>query len=52
LMTERERTDETNLLYVAVTRARETLVLNGLLQMLMEKGDEDEDVVDTGDSAC
>lgn len=50
LMTERERTDETNLLYVAVTRARETLVLNGLLQMLMEKGDED--VVDTGDSAC
>ncbi|ELQ9312074.1 ATP-dependent helicase [Serratia marcescens] len=52
LLTERERTDETNLLYVAVTRARETLVLNGLLQMLMEKGDEDEDVVDTGGSAC
>ncbi|HGE7262384.1 TPA: ATP-binding domain-containing protein, partial [Serratia marcescens] len=52
LITERERADETNLLYVAVTRARETLVLNGLLQMLMEKGDEDEDVVDTGEAAC
>lgn len=52
LMTECERTDETNLLYVAVTRARETLVLNGLLQMLMEKGDEGEDVADTGDPVC
>ncbi|BEM74003.1 DNA helicase [Serratia marcescens] len=52
LMTERERTDETNLLYVAVTRARETLALNGLLQMLMNKDDEDEGVVDTGETAC
>ncbi|HEI8505916.1 TPA: ATP-dependent helicase [Serratia marcescens] len=50
LMTECERTDETNLLYVAVTRARDTLVLNGLLQMLMES--EDEGVAVTGDSAC
>ncbi|BEL96232.1 hypothetical protein SM14BL09_33850 [Serratia marcescens] len=47
LMTERERTDETNLLYVAVTRTRETLVLNGLLQMLMES---EEDT--TGEAAC
>lgn len=46
-MTERERTDETNLLYVAVTRARETPVLNGLLQMLMES---EEDT--TGEAAC
>ncbi|PNO64526.1 UvrD-helicase domain-containing protein [Serratia marcescens] len=50
LLAERERTDETNLLYVAVTRARETLVLNGLLKMLMES--EDEDAAVTGDSAC
>ncbi|GAA3592076.1 UvrD-helicase domain-containing protein [Gibbsiella greigii] len=35
LMTEKERTDETNLLYVAVTRARQTLVINALLQALM-----------------
>ncbi|MER5130250.1 UvrD-helicase domain-containing protein [Serratia marcescens] len=50
LMTERERTDATNLLYVAVTRARETLVLNGLLQMLMES--EGDAVIATGEAAC
>lgn len=50
LLAGRECTDETNLLYVAVTRAREKLVLNGLLQMLMDK--EGAGVVDTGDSAC
>ncbi|RAT17414.1 DNA helicase [Lonsdalea populi] len=35
LMAECERIDETNLLYVAVTRARQTLVINTLLQALM-----------------
>jgi hypothetical protein len=35
LMTAAERTDETNLLYVAVTRARQTLVINELLQVLL-----------------
>lgn len=36
LMVDSERTDETNLLYVAVTRAQQTLVLNDLLQVLMD----------------
>ncbi|WP_426509621.1 UvrD-helicase domain-containing protein [Serratia proteamaculans] len=36
LMDDSERTDETNLLYVAVTRAQQTLVLNDLLQVLMD----------------
>ena len=35
LMTAAERTDETNLLYVAVTRARHMLVINALLQVLL-----------------
>ena len=48
LMSDRERTDETNLLYVAVTRARQTLVLNDLLQVLMD--DEGEDIA--GGLAC
>lgn len=48
LMADRERTDETNLLYVAVTRARQTLVLNDLLQVLMD--DEGEDIA--GGLAC
>ncbi len=41
LMSDAERTDETSLLYVAVTRAQQTLVINALLQMLLsaEKGD-------------
>lgn len=37
LMSEQERRDETNLLYVAVTRARRTLVLNELMQQLAEE---------------
>ncbi|CAI0944300.1 UvrD-helicase domain-containing protein [Serratia ficaria] len=36
LMVDSERTDEANLLYVAVTRAQQTLVLNDLLQVLMD----------------
>ncbi|CAI1069963.1 UvrD-helicase domain-containing protein [Serratia quinivorans] len=36
LMVDSERTDETNLLYVAVTLAQQTLVLNDLLQVLMD----------------
>ncbi len=36
LMVDSERTDETNLLYVAVTRAQQTLVLNDLLRVLMD----------------
>ncbi|HCR62514.1 MAG TPA: DNA helicase [Serratia liquefaciens] len=36
LMVDSERTDETNLLYVAVTRAQQTLVLNDLLHVLMD----------------
>ncbi len=35
LMPEDERRDETNLLYVAVTRARKTLVLNSLMRQLV-----------------
>lgn len=50
LLTECECTDETNLLYVAVARTREALVLNGLLQMLMKN--ERDAVIETGDSAC
>ncbi|HIE1973481.1 TPA: UvrD-helicase domain-containing protein [Escherichia coli] len=37
LMTEAERRDETNLLYVAVTRALKTLVLNDLMHQLAEE---------------
>ncbi|CAI1833344.1 DNA helicase IV [Serratia marcescens] len=37
LLPEDERTDETNLLYVAVTRARNTLVINALLQALLDE---------------
>lgn len=48
LMVDSERTDETNLLYVAVTRARQTLVLNELLQVLMDN--EGNDIA--GDLAC
>ncbi|WP_034950402.1 UvrD-helicase domain-containing protein [Erwinia oleae] len=40
LLSERERTDETNLLYVAVTRARQTLVINALLQALLDSEEE------------
>lgn len=47
LMAECERTDETNLLYVAVTRARQTLVINTLLQALMA---EDRDTA--GETSC
>lgn len=38
LLPDDERTDETNLLYVAVTRARKTLVINALLQVLLDEG--------------
>lgn len=41
LMADCERTDETKLLYVAVTRARQMLVLNELLQMLMDSASND-----------
>ncbi|MCA4825290.1 MAG: UvrD-helicase domain-containing protein [Serratia rubidaea] len=44
MLPEDERTDETNLLYVAVTRARKVLVINGLLQVLL-----DEDIADDGE---
>ncbi|QGH62056.1 UvrD-helicase domain-containing protein [Serratia proteamaculans] len=47
LMVDSERTDETNLLYVAVTRAQQTLVLNDLLQVLMGS---EEDIA--GGPAC
>lgn len=40
LLAARERTDETNLLYVAVTRARQTLVINVLLQALLDSEEE------------
>lgn len=36
-MPEDERTDETNLLYVSVTRARRTLVMNSLVSALMNE---------------
>ena len=39
LLPEAERTDETNLLYVAATRARKTLVINALLQALLDEGE-------------
>ncbi|MCJ1114587.1 ATP-binding domain-containing protein, partial [Escherichia coli] len=43
LMPEDERRDETNLLYVAVTRARKTLVLNRLMrQLVAEEAGRDE----------
>ncbi|VTP78141.1 putative recombination protein RecB [Leclercia adecarboxylata] len=38
LLSEDERQDETNLLYVAVTRARRTLVLNELMRWLSDEG--------------
>ncbi|MCX8966302.1 ATP-dependent helicase [Erwinia psidii] len=40
LLAARECTDETNLLYVAVTRARQTLVINVLLQALLDSEEE------------
>lgn len=43
LLSQEERQDETNLLYVAVTRARETLVLNELMRWLSEAGEDDDD---------
>ena len=42
LMPEDERRDETNLLYVAATRARKTLVLNSLMRQLAEEAGRDE----------
>ncbi|ENR6339674.1 ATP-binding domain-containing protein, partial [Escherichia coli] len=42
LMPEDEWRDETNLLYVAVTRARKTLVLNSLMRQLAEEAGRDE----------
>lgn len=42
LLAERECIDETNLLYVAVTRARHTLVTNALLQALIDDENSDE----------
>ncbi|BEO39355.1 TPA: ATP-binding domain-containing protein [Serratia marcescens] len=48
LMADCERTDEINLLYAAVTRAREMLVLNELLQVVMDN--EGNDIA--GDLAC
>ena len=39
---EDERTDETNLLYVTVTRARKILVINALLQVLLEENNGDD----------
>lgn len=42
LMPEDERRDETNLLYVAVTRARKTLVVNSLMRQLAEEAGRDE----------
>lgn len=50
LLPEDERTDETNLLYVAVTRARKTLVTNTLLQALLD--DEAVDDREGGTAAC
>ncbi|EOL9017353.1 zincin-like metallopeptidase domain-containing protein [Cronobacter sakazakii] len=38
LLSQDERQDETNLLYVAVTRARRTLVLNELMRWLSDEG--------------
>ncbi|MCL6408077.1 ATP-dependent helicase [Dickeya dadantii] len=39
LLSEAERTDETNLLYVATTRARKLLIRNELLQLLAEQAE-------------
>ncbi len=53
LMPEDERRDETNLLYVAVTRARKTLVLNSLMCQLAEEAGRDgqsQKAVDTSPS--
>lgn len=50
LLPEDERTDETNLLYVAVTLARKTLVTNALLQALLDEDAEDDR--EGGTAAC
>lgn len=43
LLSTEERQDETNLLYVATTRARRVLVLNELMTMLRDKENEEEE---------
>ncbi|ENT9381094.1 ATP-binding domain-containing protein, partial [Escherichia coli] len=48
LMTEAERHDETCLLYVAVTRALRTLVLNELMHQLAEEQQKTEGLRGTG----
>ncbi|HEY3983235.1 UvrD-helicase domain-containing protein [Cedecea sp.] len=50
LMTAAERTDETNLLYVAVTRARRMLVINELLQILLSADGGDESTAGTANN--
>ncbi|GKW03098.1 hypothetical protein PEC301877_19130 [Pectobacterium carotovorum subsp. carotovorum] len=42
LLSEAARTDETNLLYVATTRARKLLVRNELLKLLCEQDESDD----------
>jgi hypothetical protein len=48
-MPEAERTDETNLLYVSVTRARRTLVMNGLIHALLNAPDKEDEKDRKGD---